>query len=192
MANDRELQKLLAKNRIPPRVLRQDTPGGTVWVPRWRWAGRLFGREVPVPATVGSSRLRQEAPPVPTAPEQVAEAVEAAPTVAAAKGPDRPRAKERWSAWAFPLLAILAVLVLAYGLGTTYGYLLAIGHPPPWLSSGVLGAFLFAPSGALLLLLGGFACLVLAREEEEVRVAWLVAGIGLILLFLVATFASLL
>ncbi|UTV80075.1 hypothetical protein MQE22_08570 [Acidithiobacillus sp. YTS05] len=191
MPSDAEMKKLLSRKRIPPRVLRQDTPGGTVWVPRWRWAGRLFGREVALPPTLGPAKASR-----PEAPTVAAEESNATPPQSVAdvsiSPPTSQHLRERWSAWAVPLLAILAVLVLVYGVGATYGYLLAVGHPPPWVSSGILGAFLDAPSGALLLLLGGLGCLLMAREEYEVRPAWLVSGTGLLLLFLLATFASLL
>jgi hypothetical protein len=60
------------------------------------------------------------------------------------------------------------------------------------LSGGVLGAFLLAPSGALLLLLSGLACFVQSRDDRGTRPIWRVAGILLVVLFLLATFGGLL
>ena len=189
------VEKLLARKRIPPRALRSDTPGGTVWVPRWKWAGRLFGREVQLPPTLGTSHLSEPTTKA-AAPEPSTAAAEQGvePTTSkASKNPENAATpQESWGAWAYPLLVILAVLVVAYALGATFGYALAVGHLPLWMSVGPVGAFLQVPSGALLLLLAALACFVQARDERGTRRIWQVSG-GMLLVFsLLATFGGIL
>ncbi|MCR1345463.1 hypothetical protein AAE485_07635 [Acidithiobacillus ferriphilus] len=199
--NKPSVEKLLARKRIPPRALRVDTPGGTIWVPRWKWAGRIFGHEVRLPATPGGSRALGPAPcegtdttsapreEVVSSSAEVAEKAQAKTTKEdSAKVEDR----EPWRVWAVPLLAILAVLVCTYALGVTFGFLLAIGHPPYWIAGGWVGALLRAPSGALLLLLAALACFVQASDERGTRRIWQVSG-GMLLVFsLLATFGGIL
>ena len=130
------------KPYIPPRALRKDTPGGTVWVPRWKWAGRLFGKAVQLPPTPG--------PAMEQSPAAITEALE--PGSASRSSPEQgspsrePKAQpvppksgageaergvsEPWGTWAYPLLGVLSALVIAFALGTSYGYLLAVGRPP--------------------------------------------------------------
>ena len=192
------------KPYIPPRALRKDTPGGTVWVPRWKWAGRLFGKAVQLPPAPG--------PAMGQSPAAIAEALERGPASRSSPeqgSPSRePKAQltppksgvgeaergvpEPWGAWAYPLLGILSALVIAFAVGTGYGYLLAVGRPPRWLSSGAVGALLMAPSGALLLLLSGLACLVQARDDRGTRRIWQITGFLLLMLFLLVTFWGLL
>jgi hypothetical protein len=208
--------KLMEQRRIPPRALRSDTPVGTAWVPRWKWAGKLFGREVPLPPIPGKSwslgspegaepPQAESVVPVSQVPAQgMALGTDTIPATdreaqGPRKSPDAPPSltqqetrAEPWGAWAYPLLAILVALVMTFALGTTFGAVLATGNPPAWLSGGVLGAFLLAPSGALLLLLSSLACFVQSRDDQETRPIWRVAGILLLTLFLLATFGYLL
>ncbi|MHB0888104.1 hypothetical protein [Acidithiobacillus sp.] len=192
------------KSYIPPRALRKDTPGGTVWVPRWKWAGWLFGKAVQLPPAPG--------PAMEHSPAAITEALElgsASRSSPEQGSPSRdPRAQpaprksgageaergvpEPWRAWAYPLFGVLSALVIAFALGTSYGYLLAVGRPPSWLSSGAVGALLMAPSGALLLLLSGLACLVQARDDLGTRRIWQITGFLLLMLFLLVTFGGLL
>lgn len=192
------------KPYIPPRALRKDTPGGTVWVPRWKWAGWLFGKAVQLPPAPGPamghspvaitealepgsasrSRLEHEAP---------SGEPKAQPTPRKSGAGEAERGvPEPWGAWAYPLLGILSALVIAFALGTSYGYLLAVGRSPRWLSSGAVGALLMAPSGALLLLLSGLACLVQARDDRGTGRIWQITGFLLLMLFLLVTFWGLL
>ena len=195
---------------IPPRALRSDVPGGTVWVPRWNWAGRLFGRQVQLPATIQVS-----AGPPPAGIEPPAETVVdgagataapvPAPTLTTAKSESKARAKTApepesqpsrspasWGQWAYPLLAIMSALVVSWSLGATFGYLWAAGSPPPWLRQGVPGALLMAPSGSLLLILAGFGCLVQAADDLGTRLVWQATAIGFFLFSALAVFGGLL
>ncbi|MHB1706408.1 MAG: hypothetical protein ACYCSH_10285 [Acidithiobacillus sp.] len=192
MQPNESLEKALARKRIPPRALRSDIAQGTVWVPRWEWARHIFGREVRLPPLPGESRspvAQRTGPnseqPVPAEPKPVATDQPASAAKTETDG-------EPWGQWAYPLLVILAALVLAYALGVASGYVLAVGHLPGWMSGGVLGAFLEAPSGAVLLLLAGLTCFVQARDDRESRKIWKIAGAGLLILFLLATFGGLL
>ena len=195
--NKPSVEKLLARKRIPPRALRSDTLGGTVWVPRWKWAARIFGREIRLPATPGGSRT----PGTATAPQgqtvslsaEVAEkTAEEAQNKTAKKDSTKVEDREPWVAWAIPLLILLAVLVCTYALGATFGYLLAIGHPPTWIAGGWAGALLRAPAGALLLLLASLACFVQAHDDRGTRRVWQASGVILTGLYLLATFGGLL
>ena len=128
------------KPYIPPRALRKDTPGGTVWVPRWRWAGRLFGKAMQLPPVPG--------PAMGESPAAIAEALERGP--ASRSSPEQgspsgePKAQptppksgageaecsvsEPWGAWAYPLLGVLSALVIAFALGTA----LEVGREAFW------------------------------------------------------------
>jgi len=185
------------KRYIPPRVLRKDTPGGTVWVPRWKWAGKLFGKTVPLPASPGPAVVgpvegspdgKSGVPamdPQTVAVQPTPSSSEAVSTVEASKADPEP-----WGAWAYPLLGILSALVLAFAMGTGFGYVLAVGKPPSWLSGGALGAFVYAPSGAMLLLFAGLGCLVQGKDETGVRWPWQIAGITLLAGFLLVVFGG--
>lgn len=252
-ANKPPAETLPTSKRIPPRALRPraDTPVDTVWVPRWKWAARIFGREVRLPATPGGSRAlgtvavsregegssstevaesarlefealaerqREQAAEIERLRAALAEpqqgriaAKEQAAVLAANRKtsevrsgqnapPDKPAKegttpvedREPWGTWAMPLLVLLAVLVCAYALGATFGYLLAIGHPPYWIAGGWAGALLRAPAGALLLLIASMACFVQARDDRGTRRIWQVSGGVLLGLSLLATFGGLL
>ncbi|MBU2803627.1 hypothetical protein ACQUQQ_00960 [Acidithiobacillus ferrooxidans] len=172
---------------IPPRALRSDVPGGTAWVPRWKWAGRLFGREVQLPSTIHS------APGIPAADLPVADSPAATkPTPPEVNGTVPEESCSSRGQVMYPLFAILTALILAYGLGVTFGYVLAAGKPPAWMSGSVVGAFLLAPSGGILLFLAGLACLVQATDDRGARIVWWLAGSGFFVLFLLATFGGLL
>ncbi len=179
---------------IPPRALRSDVPGGTMWVPRWKWAGRLFGREVRFPATV---RVTKETPDVQAAPPDTGDTAlpSVKPQTTSAPEEDRTERSEDLGQWARPLLAILGVLVATWALGVSFGYVLARGTPT-WMAGGrvegILGALLLAPSGALLLLLAALGCFVQAADEDAPRRVWQAGGWGLVCLFALVLFSGLL
>ena len=179
---------------IPPRALRSDVPGGTMWVPRWKWAGRLFGREVRLPPTVCVTKATPNAETV--SPDMVGMALpKVEPTAVSPSVDVNPKKRpESFGEWAKPLLAILGVLAVFWGLGVSFGYVLAKEGTPSWMSGGsvggVVGAFLMAPSGALLLLLAALGCFVQAADEEGTRRVWQLAGWGLIALFLLVLYSG--
>ncbi|WP_436395670.1 hypothetical protein ACSDBR_01345 [Acidithiobacillus ferriphilus] len=200
-ANKPSVEKLLTRKRIPPRALRADTPGGTIWVPRWKWAGRIFGHAVRLPATPGESRALGPAPckgtDATSAPREdvvlsSAEVAEKAQAKTTKEDSAKVEDREPWRVWAVPLLAILAVLVCTYALGVTFGFLLAIGHPPYWIAGGWVGALLRAPAGALLLLIASMACFVQAKDDCGIRWVWQASGVILTGLYMLATFGGLL
>lgn len=78
-----------------------------------------------------------------------------------------------------PLLVVFLGMILIFAMGTLLGYALATGHVAP----NFLAAIIDAPTGSLLLLLGGLACLVQGHEESKVRYLWLGSGWILLLVF---------
>ncbi len=178
------------KKVIPPRVLRTDPPPGIAWVPRWKWAGKLFGRQVRLPPEVRVAPVLADG----KVPADRAPANATAPSSAPADTPALP-AKDKIGDWARPLLTILALLVMVYGLGVGLGAVWTTHTTPSWMRQGIVGALLLAPAGAVLLLLAGFACLVQSvdgRGNHLIWLLWLAAGIALIGFFLWATFGALL
>ncbi|WP_215885625.1 hypothetical protein [Igneacidithiobacillus copahuensis] len=145
-----------------------------------------------MPATV---RVTKDAPEMQVAPPDAGEPA-LKPQITGAPEEDRAERSGSLGQWARPLLAILGVLVVTWGLGVSFGYILAREGPPSWMSEagvgGVLGAFLLAPSGALLVLLAALGCFVQAADEDAPRGVWQAAGWGLVCLFLMVLFGGLL
>lgn len=182
----------------------------TVWRPRWKWVGKLLGREVPVPvppaawiapgdapgasqtgasqtATASAASISDTPDPV-TAAQAAAAPVPAMPARSTEKAAEPAAASdgpqgESWGSWAYPLLAVLSGLILVFALGTVFGTVLALGWIPPAVSRGFFSALAQAPAGLLFLLLGGFGCLVQAHDDARFRWVWRLSAAILILLF---------
>jgi len=174
-----------------PIPLQVDTRA-TVWRPRWRWVGKLLGHQVPVgqepavqdllhrvylaqgapQATQGDPAPAQQVSSVKKAAVVVEEKAAATDKEPSQKEPAPAPKKESVKEWAWPLLVVCLGLLLVFAMGTLLGYALATGHVPNHL----LAAIIEAPAGDLLLLLGGFACLVQAHEESRWRMLWRMSG----------------
>jgi len=169
-----------------------------LWEPRWKWVGKLLGRQVPTPtvwllpqdaetaeeAQEAGSVSTEKSPPAVAAPQQ-AVAPQNGAAAPQSSPPQAPQAADAsWKSWAFPLITVLAGLAVVFGLGFLLGADRAAGRLPQGLQSGPVAALLDVPVGGLLLLLGSFACLVQAHDDAKLRWVWRVAAV------LLAAFAA--
>ncbi|WP_248885827.1 hypothetical protein [Acidithiobacillus acidisediminis] len=119
-----------------------------------------------------------QAAPVPAEPAK-AEPAKADSAKDAEASEEKSVSKGSIKEWAMPLLVVFLGAILIFAMGTLLGYALATGHAAP----NFLAAIVYAPTGSLLLLLGGLACLVQGHEESKVRYLWLGSGWILLLVF---------
>jgi hypothetical protein len=168
-----------------------------LWEPRWKWVGKLLGRQVPTPTvwllpqdaetaeeTQEAGSVSTEKSPPAVAPQQAVAAPQqaVAPQNGAAapqsSPPQAPQAADAsWKSWAFPLITVLAGLAVVFGLGFLLGVDRALGRTPAALRSGPVAVLLDVPVGGLLLLLGSFACLVQAHDDAKLRWVWRLAAV---------------